>query len=265
MACLIVVGSVASGGATTVAVGLAAVLSSPQSPALLVEADPPGGVLAARHHLHQSPGLVELAAAARSTSTPVADLLTAYTQPIQIGEQEIRTVVAPPGGDQSRVALTALYTRRDILHPPGRTTIVDCGRLTPSSAAFSLIPTADVVLLLARGRLEEIAHLRERAGELDRAAGARLTIVLTAGGVYGAEDVADDLVEPFGRAVTIRGPLPYDERGARVLDGELAAGKRWWRGLPLLAALNAIAGSVVQPTIEAARQVRRHAAPAGAP
>ncbi len=261
---LIVVGSVASGGATTVAVGLAAVLSTRQSPALLVEADPSGGVLAARHHLRQSPGLVEVAAAARSTSTPVPDLLTTYTQPIHIGEQQIGLVAAPPGGDQSRVALTTLQGHRDILRPPGRTTVVDCGRITPSSAALSVILAADVVLLLARGRLEEIAHLRERARELDRAADLRLTILLTAGGVYGAEDVAEDLVGPFGRAVPVRGPLPYDERGARVLDGEVAAGRRW-RVLPLVAALHTVAAAVVLPTIGTAHQVRRHAAPAGAP
>ena len=40
--------------------------------------------------------------------------------------------------------------------------LADCGRLTPGSPAMAIIDQADAVVLVSRGELEDIAHLRER-------------------------------------------------------------------------------------------------------
>ena len=40
--------------------------------------------------------------------------------------------------------------------------LADCGRLTPGSPAMAIIDQADAVVLVSRGELEDIAHVRER-------------------------------------------------------------------------------------------------------
>lgn len=243
---LVVVGYVKSRpGATTTALGLAAVLPEAARP-IVVECDPGGGDLAARHGLTVSPGLVELATATRATDRPAptralvaerAEVLARFAQRVRIGDREVEVITAPPGGAQTRVALSVLARPgHGTLAGADRVVIADCGRLDYSSPARPLLAMADAVLVLVRGRLDELAHLRAHAPILATAAHERLVVVLAAGGVYRAEDVAQELAAS-GDEVPVRGPLPYDERSAAVLDGQRPAGRRW-RGWPLFAALD---------------------------
>jgi hypothetical protein len=111
---------------------------------------------------------------------------------------------------------------------------------------------ADAVLVLARGRLDELAHLREHIDELIRAAGDRLVVLLASGGVYRPEDITAGL-SGDGDEIAVRGPLPYDERTAAVLEGSRAPGPRWYRR-PLMAALHQVAAGlpVTAPVVGAA-------------
>lgn len=232
-----------SPGVTTTALGLAAVLP-PRVSAVLVECDPAGGDLAARHRLRLSPGLVGLATATRTPSPPPSrdaldggrEVLSRLVQPVRLAGTVVPVVVAPCGGAQIRVALSVLARPgQSTLTPAGRVVVADLGRLDVSSPAWPLVGMADVVLLLARGRLDEVAHLREQIGEVLGAAGGWLVVVLAAGGPYGAQEVAE-VLPVDGADVPVWGPLPDDRRAARVLGGELVAGARW-RRMPLMTAL----------------------------
>ncbi|GIF04644.1 hypothetical protein [Actinoplanes siamensis] len=228
-------------GATTTALGLAA--SAPaDARATVVECDPAGGDLMRRLDLAATPSLVDVAAAARGA----ADADTAFAsgvQPVTVGDVVVPVVAAPAGGAQTRAALPELAgTGRAVLMASDRLVVADCGRLSAGSAAWPVLRLADVVLVMVRARADELAHLREALAELVDVGTGRLVVVLAAGGVYPAGEVAhvlrthvsEELARDPG-AVEVLGPLPEDRKGAAVLGGELLAGSRW-RRLPLMRA-----------------------------
>jgi hypothetical protein len=253
-------------GATTTAAGLA-FAAPPQALAVVVECDPAGGDLMRRHRLAAMPGLVGLATAARGDAT-TAQALAGSVQPWRIGDRTIDVVVAPSGGAQTRVALAVLARPgQNTLNPPDRLVIADCGRLDFTSPARPLLAMADAVLVLTRARADELAHLRERLADLVDVAAGRLTIVLAPGGVYPPADVADvvrgHLVRELARDgddARVYGPLPDDRRAAAVLAGDLVAGRRW-RRLPLMTALERLAGRLVPRPATAPRTPADRTAP----
>jgi hypothetical protein len=200
-----------------------------------------------------------LATAARGEAT-TAQALAGSIQPLRIGDRTVDVVVAPSGGAQTRVALSVLARPGQVtLNPPDRLVIADCGRLDFPSPARPLLAVADAVLVLARARADELAHLRERLGDLVDVAAGRLTIVLAPGGVYPPADVAD-VVRAYlirqlagdGDEVAVSGPLPDDRQAAAVLTGDLVAGRRW-RQLPLMTALQRLAGELTPRPATASR------------
>jgi hypothetical protein len=241
----------ARGGSTTSALGVAALLSETARP-VVVECDPAGGDLTLRHGLRSaSPGLVELATATRTGvagSPRNGEVLSRYAQPIRLGHRTVEVVPAPSGGAQSRVALSVLARPgHGVLTTPDRTVIADCGRLDFASPTWPLLGLADAVVVLARGRVDELGHLREHVGELVRQVSGRVLVWLVAGGPYRAADVQEYLNRHLSRvlelpadAVQVRELLPYDERTAAVLDGSRKAGRRW-RRRPLMRALAQLA------------------------
>ena len=72
--------------------------------AVLLEADPAGGVLAIRYRLGLEPGLVTLAAAARAGSPGEAGSVWDHAQRLPGG---MPAVLAPDGADQVHAALRA--------------------------------------------------------------------------------------------------------------------------------------------------------------
>lgn len=224
------------GKSTTTALGLTAAAPA-QARALMVECDPSGGDLAARHGLTFSPGLVELATATRSAAYP-PDVLTRCAQTVSLHRQALEVVVAPAGAVQTRAALQVLVEAgRAALSPPDRWVVADCGRLDFTSPVWPLLAVSDVVLVLVSGSLGELAHLRECADELLRVAGDRLTVALGPdGGPYGRDDVTELFAAAGADRFRPAGQVPRDRRAAELLDGRRAAG-RGWRRLPLLQAL----------------------------
>ena len=238
---LIAIGSLkGSPGVTTLAVALAARWPVPGLP-VVVECDPSGGSLAARFGLRTSPGLVSLTAAARQD--PDLGLLWAHTQPLPGG---LPAVIAPPGADYTRAALTSLLDARHRAVPilrgaamrPQSVVIADCGRLDTGSPAYPIAREADRVLLLTRPRADELSHLAAGLSMVDLWA-MRPSLVLVGDG-YPAAEVTREL------GVPVLARIPHDVAGAAALTG--AVGRR--RGparSPLGRAAHTIAEALLEP------------------
>lgn len=230
---MIVLGSVhGSPGATTSACGLAAALAAadPSRRVLLVEADPDGGVLAARcAGLRADRTLVDLAADARRSLEP--DDLARLTQQLwgQVG-----VVVGPPSGEESCSALrTGAERLASALRFGDGVTVVDVGRLRPDSPAFPFVREADLVLVVCAPSFEQVAVAEPRAAGLARG-GARLGVVCVGDGPYPPGEVAAALAAPLAAT------LPWDPRATARFAAGAASDRRlraslWWRSLAALA------------------------------
>ena len=153
-------------------------------PITVVEADPDGGRLAARHDWDVRPGLVDLATAVRSRSDSaprLAPLLRRHSDDVSV-------IVAPPAVEPIMASLPVLAQHRDRLDEiVGTDVMVVVGRVRPDSSANELARVADLRLLVTRTDLEDVVALVHRSDHL-RAIGSWQ--VLTAGGRYESAEVA---------------------------------------------------------------------------
>jgi MinD-like ATPase involved in chromosome partitioning or flagellar assembly len=200
----------ASPGVTTSLLALAATWPD-QRPVLLVDADPDGGSLAARTGLPTEPGLTSLAAAARRTLR--AGELDRHTQPLPGGG--VPALVGPADAEHASRALQLLGgpLAAALSSDPERDVLVDCGRLRVGSPTAPLAAGADVLVLVARPRLDELQHLRPALSRLV-AAGARLALLLVGEGPYPPAEVAAALDVP------VLATLPHDPAAADQLAGQ---------------------------------------------
>jgi hypothetical protein len=205
-----------SPGVTTTALALA---SWWPRQAVLIEADPAGGDLAARTGLAEEPGLVGLAAAIRRNHPDVplnGELLVRYEQRAPIG---VEVVAAPASSQQAGAAVSLLAAQAARPAPTGGDLLVDFGRLAGQSGSDGGTPSqqmsraADLVVWVCRPELADLAHVTaalgpkhsEHPGETDA------VIVLCGGGPYPANEVAATLGRP------VLGSLPADNPGAADL------------------------------------------------
>jgi hypothetical protein len=231
---------------------------------VVIECDPAGGDLMRRHRLNARPGLVDLAAATRAAG-PAAAPLTSCAQHVHIGRTSVAVVVAPAGGAQTRAALPELTSAgREVLANPDRLVIADCGRMDAGTAVWPLLGLADVVIVLSRARVDELAHTRDALGPLLDTVTGHVVIQLAPGGQYATADVAEVLgqyvAEELARdsaALTVLDPMPDDRRAAAVLGGELLAWRRW-RRLPLIRAAGQLL-TRIEPPLPAAPRRDEHA------
>lgn len=217
----------ASPGVSTLAVLLAA--ASPR-PAVVVEADPDGGCLGARFDLVDEPGLVTLAAATRRGVDTVR--LVEHAQPLTTSTS---VVVAPPSG---RAVSSVLVASAEALAATLRAAVafravVDCGRLAPTSAAWPLAQAAELVVLVARPRLDEARRLPSRVEELQNC-GASVGVVLVGDGPYAPAEVAQVA------QVELLGVIADDPRAAAMVNGSWGSDRalrrsRLWRSVVALA------------------------------
>jgi MinD-like ATPase involved in chromosome partitioning or flagellar assembly len=204
-------------GATRLAVELALAWHRSGEPALLVEADPDGGVLAARLGLAAAPNLTELAGRARSGID--ATVLHGCAQP---GPHGLPVVVAHAGPEQTAAALRAAGDRlADGLARSRSHVVVDVGRLRPSSPALPLADAADAALVLLRPQLDELTSLAARLALLP--ASTATGLVLVGAPAFSPADVERHLGVPVaavidGRSSRRRDPLV---EAARHLAGRL--------------------------------------------
>lgn len=240
----VAVGSVRSGGATTLAVALAGVLDE----AVLVEADPDGGVLALRYGLSREPGLVTLAASRQDPSSVILE----HAQRLPGG---LAAVVGPESPERATQLVRSSGHRITALlagsTPPN--IVVDLGRLTPSSPATAVAASSPLVLLVARPRAEELVAAAERVPYLGE--GARL--VLVGDGPYSASDVTTQLGCP------VAGLVAEDGRAARAL-AEGGSSRAIARSA-LVRSVRTLAASIFQYEERAGAETMSQAVGRGAP
>jgi hypothetical protein len=228
---LVAVGSLrGSPGATTIALALGSVWQRPRHPALVVEADPDGGVLAARLGLGHHPCLTDLAVRVRAGARP--DLVWEAAQALPGGAP---VVVSHPSPDQCHATLRSAGGRlAGMLQAlADHDAVVDVGRLRPSSPAAPLTDAADIVLVVLRPRLEDVDT-----------AGQRLPSLIEGTRAVGLVLVGD---EPYHRAeveavlgVAVLAVVPVDARSAAAVTGG-TPGPRVLHRLPWLRAVRALA------------------------
>lgn len=152
--------------------------------ALLIEADPDGGCLAARLDLALKPGLTELAGAARGGIA--ADDLWRFAQ---LTDHCVAVVVAHPAAEQVQAALRAAVNHvGSSLAALERHVVIDVGRLRPGSPALGFAALADHLLIASENSAEAVVSLTHRAQLLHGLADS--TVVLSAAKPYSADEVA---------------------------------------------------------------------------
>lgn len=207
---LLVLGSAkASPGVTTTALVLAATWPADRH-VQIIEADPDGGVLAARQGIPSEPGLSTLAVSSRRSLAP-SDLDAHLQSP---AGSDVRLLVAPPEGEQARRSLGLAARPLAAVLPKldGTDTMVDAGRLRPGSEAMPLIEAADAVLLVARPRLDELQQLPARLRAL-RPTLARVGVLLIGDKPYPPAEVAVAL------DVEVVAVIADDRRSGEALAG----------------------------------------------
>jgi hypothetical protein len=220
-------------GVTTLAYALGCLWLA-RGATLLVEADPDGGVLAARLGLPQDPGLTTLAAAGRHEVTPA--MLAAHSQSTPLC---LALVTAPSSPSQARAALRTVAQRlAGAMAQIGATVVIDLGRLDVESPSLPLAAGADRLLMVTRPTLEGADALAVRLAEQpDLRRRARL---VTAGtGPYDGGAIADVL------SVACAGHLPYDPAGAASLWAARQGARIPRR--PLLRALGTLVATMEEP------------------
>ncbi|MBI2168473.1 MAG: hypothetical protein HYU28_03080 [Actinobacteria bacterium] len=226
----------ASPGVTTTVVALAAAWPG-EAQALLIEADPCGGVLAPRFGLSTEPGLVSAAAAAFRGARG-SDLL-AHAQEFADG------VWALPGPASSEHAMGALEfsdaLASSVREIDGADVLIDVGRLDPRSPARPLVLAADVVTFLCRPQLDEIHHLAHAARWFSGSQ-PPVALLLLGHRPYSPSEVAEAVDLPLA------GALPVDPAAA----GALCGGSTSFRSLRRSALVRA-AGEVAETLLGFAR------------
>lgn len=159
-------------------------------PITVVEADPDGGRLAARHDWDVRPGLVDLAAAVRSRSddAPRLDAL------LRRHSDDVSVIVAPPAAEPIMASLPVLANYRERLDAIIATDVlVVVGRTRPDSPANDLVRCADLRILVMRTDLEDVVSVVHRADHLRELGQWH---VLTAGGRYESAEVSRTIEWP---------------------------------------------------------------------
>ncbi|MEV6236751.1 chromosome partitioning protein [Lentzea sp. NPDC051838] len=157
--------------------------------------------------------LVRLAASTRVRGNSSADQLALHAQFLPDG---LRVLPGAVEAEQARAALSllALGGSSPLRRAGDRADTVvlaDCGRVEPDSPALSIIRSADAMVLLARPRDDELAHVALKLPAAQRWS-PRPCFVLVGQG-HSAAYVAQELRVP------VMAHIPQDVRGADALCG----------------------------------------------
>lgn len=210
---LVCVGSAhGSPGATTTALAVAATWPE-QRRCLLVEADPFGGVIAARYGLGDSPGLSSLAAMARRGLD--VDVVWQHAQQLPGG---IPILVGPATAEEAHAVLRDLarILAEWAVEQAEVDVIVDCGRISPGSPMVIAMTAADQVLVVTRPSIDQLRPAAARSAALT-SVGVRSGLLLVGDHPYGPDEVAATL------GVDVAGVIAWDPRTAAVLTGRHGA------------------------------------------
>jgi MinD-like ATPase involved in chromosome partitioning or flagellar assembly len=207
-------------GVTTFAVALSAL--APRR-AVLADLDPGGGDLVLRYPapdgqpLNPDRGLLSLGADVRR------DPAAPFPPHVQLIAGGLEVLVGASSPEQ----MTALgpvwpVLGRIMQSAPQRDVIADCGRVTVGSPTLPVLQAANVLVMLARDSVEQLAHLRERLFALGPMLGpATRTCVVIVAPEKNRATMADTqrLLASAGLQVPVLGVLADDPKGARMLAG----------------------------------------------
>ena len=180
-------------------------------PVTVIEADPDGGRLAARHNWDLRPGLAELAAHLRTPATSTLDPQT-LRRPYR---NDVSVVVAPPSAEQVIAALSIIAPHaKTIDQVLGTDVIINVGRVRPNTPASDIMRAADTRLLISRTDLDDVVALVHRQPLLKELGEWK---VLAAGGRYKIDELAKAIEWPV-----IADLLPSDRRSSAALKMTIA-------------------------------------------
>lgn len=215
-------------GSPGVSVTVAGLAQLWPGPAVVADLDPAGGDTGLRYRnadgdpLNPTVGLLSLGAAVRAGQQAA---LEDHLQTTGGGMRTLVGVTTPGqmlglGPAWQHIALT-------LRRASGYDVLADCGRLSPGSPAMAVIDQADAVVLVSRGELEDIAHLRERLrglqaslhlGSID-ARPTGIALVAPASDARGLAD-AEQLMASAGLPVRGLGIIAEDRKAADALRTE---------------------------------------------
>lgn len=224
-----------SPGTTTTAIALAAAWPEHRR-CLLIEADPFGGVIAARYGLGDTPGLSSLAAGSRRG----LDQETAWLN-VQHLPGGVPVFVGPATSDEARVVLADVFGALSAWSSPHDEidVIIDCGRLTAGSPALGLVGSGARVLVLARPTVDQLRPAAHRIATL-RASSVDAALVLVGDTPYGPAEVESAM------RTGVVGVVAWDPRTAAILAGARGA-VRDLRRSPLVRSISALADRLAPP------------------
>ncbi len=225
-----------SPGVTTTALALAATWPEHRR-CLLVEADPFGGVIAARYGLGDTPGMSSLAAVGRRGFDD--DVVWQHAQQLPGG---VVVLVGPASADEARVVLADLVGGLAAWSSgqTGVDVIVDCGRLTPGSGLIGpLLAAAGALMVLTRPTLDQLRPAAHRVMSL-RDSGVDASLLLVGDKPYGAGEVTATL------GVPVTGVVAWDPHAGAVLTGTHGA-VRDLRRSPLVRSVSTLVAGLAAP------------------
>ncbi len=218
-----------SPGATSLAVGMSWAV---EGPVTLVEADPAGGVLAARFGLDATRDLLSFGIGVRRTFVP--ELLFAHTTSLGLTHC-LLSPADPPSArraiDMTAETLGAHLCRFDM------TTVVDLGCLSTQSPAIPLAKRLDRLLLVAKPALEDVPALLDVLSMV-RTWIVPVDLVLIGSGPFKADEFAQVTGLPIAAV------LPHDPRVASAYSGGVFS-ERSLRRSSLNRAITALTEDVV--------------------
>lgn len=221
MPLLSVINAKGSPGATQSAASLAAVW--PEADRVLVEADPAGGVLAARWRLQSRPSMVDVSASL-ITARDERAALDAGIQETTFLDEPLQVVCAPIQRTGASAALTRVLSQNPkVFTPADRWVIADVGRIAPGSVAWPLLARSDAVLMVLRGDVESVLALRGLAEAIDAECASRWAVAVVPG-TYNADDINGAFVGQ-DLHVPVLGDLPPAEPTGR--NGHRRATAAW--------------------------------------
>ncbi|CAB4585358.1 MAG: hypothetical protein F2534_17340 [Actinobacteria bacterium] len=236
-------------GATTTALGLAAAFVARGERPWLVEADPAGGVLAARlpRHTVQPGGLERVAFPDRRSS--------AHERFVAAATDVAGMRVVTAAGDPFRA--WACHSPRAPWAPALREldgpVVVDLGRMRGGAPHAAVLDQLDALLVLADADAVSVATTLEWAESMGRAApvDAAMPVDLVCCCIVDAPTVLDrvgrvDVLAELGHRCA--GWLPWDPAGARALHDLVPLGDRPFRRSGLAHGLAHLAADLVRRT-----------------
>lgn len=201
---------------------------------LVVEADPDGGVLAARFdELRADRTLTDVAVDVRRGFD--LERVRSSARSVWGG---VAVVAAPPSAEQTQCALTTAGDRLAAgLAAADVDVLIDLGRLTSRSPALSLARRGVVTVMVSPPTFEAVAALRARVPEL-RSQGCHVGLVTVGDRPYDPVEVASAAGAP------LLGVLPSDPRAAEPFAGG-HGNDRWVRRSLLWRAAGDLASRLV--------------------